>query len=151
MKAQSNPNAPCPFVARFAVRPDGLARRSLCGAPLVVALLLMASTVASARTETLRWTHSDPANVAGFVIYYGLSSADYTTVIDAPPLQPDAQGIFSFDIGVPDEATIYVAVTARDDADQESRFSNERVRSPESSEPDPAIGKPGTPYVIPNP
>jgi hypothetical protein len=118
----------------------------------VVALLLMASTVASARTETLRWTHSDPANVAGFVVYYGLSSTDYTTVIDVPPLQPDAQGIFSFDIGVPDNATIFVTVTAYDDADLESGYSNERMRSPDPLEPtpapDPAIGKPGTPYVV---
>jgi hypothetical protein len=115
----------------------------LLSALLAVALLLMASTVASARTETLRWTHSNPSNVAGFVIYYGLSSANYTTVIDVPPLQPDAQGIFTFDIGVPDDATIYVAVTARNSADQESGYSNELRRTP--------VGKPGTPYVIPGP
>jgi hypothetical protein len=151
MKAQRNPIAPCPPAARFPDRPDGLARRGLRSTLLAVALLLMVSTLASARTETLRWTHNDPANVAQFVIYYGTSSANYTTAIDVPPLQPDAEGIFSFDIGVPDDATIYVAVTARDDTNEESRFSNERVRSPESSEPDPAIGKPGTPYVIPNP
>jgi hypothetical protein len=155
MKVQNNPNAPCTPAARFAVRPDGLASRTLRSIPLVVTLLLMASTVASARTETLRWTHSDPANVAGFVIYYGLSSTDYTTVIDVPPLQPDAQGIFSFDIGVPDNATIFVTVTAYDDADFESGYSNERMRSPDPLEPtpapDPAIGKPGTPYVITEP
>ena len=152
MTTQRNPNAPCPPAARFAVRPDGLARRGLLSALLAVALLLMASTVASARTETLRWKHSDPSNVAGFVIYYGLSSANYTTVIDVPPLQPDAEGIFTFDIGVPDDATIYVAVTAYDDADLESGYSNERMRSPASAEPtptpDPALGKPGTPYVV---
>jgi hypothetical protein len=127
----------------------------LLSALLAVALLLMASTVASARTETLRWTHSNPSNVAGFVIYYGLSSANYTTVIDVPPLQPDAQGIFTFDIGVPDDATVYVALTAYDDADLESGYSNESMRSPASAEPtptpDPALGKPGTPYVVTTP
>jgi hypothetical protein len=143
MTTQRNPNAPCPPAARFAVWPDGLARRGLLSALLAVALLLMASTLASARTVTLRWTHSNPSNVAGFVIYYGLSSANYTTVIDVPPLQPDAQGIFTFDIGVPDDATIYVTVTARDSADQESSYSNELTRRP--------IGQPGTPYVIPEP
>jgi len=147
MTTQRNPNAPCPPAARFAVRPDGLARRGLLSALLAVALLLMASTVASARTEILRWAHSNPSNVAGFVIYYGLSSANYTTVIDVPPLQPDAQGIFTFDIGVPDEATIYVAVKAHDDAGQESGYSNELMRCPGSCVP----GQPGTPYVITGP
>jgi hypothetical protein len=163
MKTQSNPNAPRPSAARFAVRPDGLARRGLCCAPLVVALFLMVSTLASARTETLRWTHNDPSNVAGFTIYFGPSSANYTTVIDVPPLQSDAQGIFTFDIGVPDDATIYVAVTAYDDDDLESGYSNEKTRSPATSEPDPepdpadppepdpALGKPGTPYVVEGP
>ena len=74
---------------------------------MAVALLLMASTLASARTETLRWTHNDSSNVARFTIYYGPSSANYTTVIDVSPLQPDAQGIFTFDIGLPDDAIIY--------------------------------------------
>ena len=102
MKALSNLNAPYLPAARFAVRPENLARRSLRSAPLVVALLLMVSTVAGAGTETLRWTHNAPSNLAGFVIYYGLSSGDYATVIDVPALQPDSQGIFSFDIDVPD-------------------------------------------------
>jgi hypothetical protein len=110
MKAQRNPNAACPSPARFAVLPDGLAHRGLRSAPLAVALLLTASTVASARTESLRWTHNNPSNVAGFVVHYGLSSGNYTTVIDAPSLQSDAQGIFTFDIDAPDDATIYVAV-----------------------------------------
>jgi hypothetical protein len=113
-----------------------------------VALLLVASTVASARTETLRWTHSNSSNMASFAIYYGLSSANYTTVIGVPQLQPDAQGTFTFDISVPDGATIYVALTAFDGADQESDYSNEGTRSPNSSPPDPIPGKPGTPYVI---
>ena len=151
IKAQSKPNAPCPPAARFAVRFDGLARRGLRSAPLAVALLLMASTLASARTEILRWTHSDPSNVARFVVYYGPSSANYTIVIDVPPLQPDAQGIFTFGIDIPNDATIYVAVTAYDYVDQESGYSNEGMRSPASSEPDPALGKPGTPYVITTP
>jgi len=147
MKAQSNPNAPCSSAARFAVRPDGLARRSLRIAPLAVALLLMASTVASARTETLRWTHSDSANVASFAIYYGLSSANYTTVIGVPQPQPDAQGTFIFNISVPDDATVFVAVTASDRAGQESGYSNEKTLIPGSS----VLGMPGTPYVIQGP
>jgi len=154
MKAQRNPIASYAPAARFAVRPDGLARRGLRSAPLAVALLLMVSTLASARTEALRWTHNDPSEVAGFVVHYGTSSANYTTVIDVPPLQPDARGIFNFDIDVPDDATIYVAVTAYDGAGLESGYSIERTRSPDSSEPDQGdqgIGKPGTPYVVSEP
>jgi len=151
MKAQSNPNTPCPPAARFAVRPDGLARRGLRSAPLAVALLLMVSTLASARTETLRWTHNDPTNVAGFVVHYGPSYHNYTTIIDVFLPQPDG-GIYTVDIDVPDDATVHVAVTAYDDADLESGYSNERTRSPASAEPtptpNPALGKPGTPYVI---
>ena len=114
-------------------------------APLAVALLLAASTGPGARIETLRWTHSDPANVASFAVYYGLSPAVYTTVIGVPPLQPDAQGIFTFDISVPDGATIYVAVTASDSLGTESGYSNEGTRGPAVSVP----GMPGAPYVLP--
>jgi hypothetical protein len=148
MKALSNLNAPDPPAARVAVRPNGLPHRSLHIASMAVALILTASSVASARIETLRWTHSTPSDVAGFTIYHGPSSANYTTVIDVPPLQPDAQGVFSFDIDVPDDATIYVSVTAYDGAGLESGYSNEGIRSPGSSTTDPAIGKPGTPYVV---
>ena len=151
MTTQSDPNTPCPSAARLAVRPDGLARRGLHSSALAFALLLMASTLASARTETLRWTHNDLSSVSAFVIYYGMSSRNYTTVIEVPALQADAQGIFSFDIGVPDDATIYVAITARDSGDLESGYSNEGTRSPSSSDPNAPPGKPGTPYVITTP
>jgi hypothetical protein len=89
--------------------------------------------------------------VAGFVVYYGPSSANYTTAIDVPPLQSDAQGIFTFGIDVPDDATIYVTLTAYDGAGQESTYSNEGMRSPALSETDPALGKPGRPYVVSGP
>jgi len=150
MKTQRNPNAPCPPAARLAVRSDGLARRGLRGASLAVALVLMASSVASARIENIRWTHNDPSNVAGFVIYYGLNSTDYTTIIDVPPQQPDAQGNFAFDIGVvPDDATVYVAVTAYDAAGVESGYSNEGTRSPAPPEPTPEPT--ATPTPVPTP
>jgi hypothetical protein len=153
MKNQLKPNAP----RRCAARPERLARRGLRSALLAAALFVMASTVASARTETLRWTHSDPSSVAGFIVYYGLSSANYTTAVDAPALQPNAQGIFTLGISVPDDATIFVAVTAYGFDAQESLYSNEGVHSPGSSvptptpdpsEPDPVLGKPGKPYVV---
>ena len=95
---------------------------------------------ANARIETLRWTHVDVPNVAGFIVYYGLSSGDYTTIINVPSLQPDAQGVFTFNIDVP-EVTIYVSVTAYNSDEQESEYSNELIRR--------AVGKPGTPYVFP--
>jgi hypothetical protein len=89
--------------------------------------------------------------VAGFVIHYGPSSRNYNTVIDVFLPQPDG-GIYTVDIDVHDDATIYVAVTAYNDADLESDYSNESTRSPASAEPtptpDPALGKPGTPYVV---
>jgi hypothetical protein len=75
-------------------------------------------------------------------------------LIRSPPrakatgLPLDAQGIFTFGIGVPDDATIYVAVMAYDYVGQESGYSNEGTRSPAPSEPDPVLGKPGTPYVV---
>jgi hypothetical protein len=151
MKAQSNPNTPCPPAARFAVRPNGLARRGLRSATLAVALLLMASTLASARTETLRWTHNNPSSVAGFVIYSGLSSNNYDAETDVSTLQPDAQGVFTFDINVSDDATVYVAVTAYNDAGLESDYSNERTRSPAPPEPDPEPTPAPTPAPTPEP
>jgi hypothetical protein len=153
MKTEWTLSTPYPAAARFVARPDGIARRGLRSALLAATvLLLMGSTLASARTETIRWMHNDLSSVAGFVIYYGFSSGNYTNFIDVPPLQPDAQGNFSFDIGVPDDATIYLAVTAYDDAGLESDYSNEGTLSPAppepTPEPDPELGKPGTPYVV---
>ena len=151
MKTLRNLNAPCPPAARFAARLGDLARRGLCSAPLAVALVLTASTVASARTETLRWMHDNPSEVVGFVIYYGPSLGNYTSVIDVPALQPDVAGVFTFDISVPDDATIYVAVTAYGDLDLESGYSNVGTRGPDSGEPDTVLGTPGKPYVVTDP
>lgn len=112
------------------------------GKKIVLVLLLMASTVASARTESLRWTHVNPSDVLGFKVHWGLSSGVYESAIWCPPLQPDIpSGIYRFDIVVPDDATVYVVVTAYNAMMDESVYSNEGIRSI-------APGKPGTPYVI---
>lgn len=75
---------------------------------------------AQARIETLNWFHPSPAEVEGFRVHYGTSSGHYQTVVDVG-------FALSYDLSVPDEATIYVALTAYSGR-VESALSNEVVR-----------------------
>jgi hypothetical protein len=86
----------------------------------------------SSRIETLRWRNSDPdpARIEGFVVHYGPASRSYNTSVDAGWFTPDADGIFSYDLTLPDDARVYVAITAYD-AELESDYSNERLLAPE--------------------
>lgn len=97
---------------------------------LLLVLLLLPAGRAAARTETLRWTQANPAQVKGFRIYWGTQSRHYTQSVDTGSISPNASGVYTYSISVPDNAVIYVAVTAYSQAGNESAYSNERQRSP---------------------
>jgi len=87
----------------------------------------------------LRWTHEAPSEVAGFKVHWGTSPSrvsPYSTTIDVGKPTPEAHEVygyvFSYDLEVPDAATVYVAVTAYQDG-RESPYSNERERLPEDT------------------
>jgi hypothetical protein len=102
-------------------------------------MALLVGLEASARTETLRWSHPDPASVDGYRVYYGNASRVYSWQVDVQTPPTDSQGAFVYDLEVDDTATVYVAVTAYTGS-LESAYSNEKLRSPSE---DPGSGDPG--------
>ncbi len=78
----------------------------------------------SARSLLVRWRTTEGA--AGYVIHWGMASADYTHAIDVGAPEPDDDGVVSFlldEAGV--SGSIYVALTSYDEAGQTSSLSNE--------------------------
>jgi len=95
---------------------------------LVTLAVVGSPSIGDARIETLRWkdTDPDPTRIEGFVVHSGPDSRSYDTSVDVGWPTPDAEGIFSYDLTVPDDASVYVAVTAYD-AELESDYSNEKL------------------------
>jgi hypothetical protein len=102
-------------------------------------MALLVGLEASARTETLRWSHPDAASVDGYRVYYGSASRAYSWHVDVGTPSTDSEGAFVYDLEVDDTATVYVAVKAYAGS-LESPYSNERVRIPSE---DPGPGDPG--------
>lgn len=100
------------------------------------AFLLGSAAPANARVETLRWSHSDPVNVDGFRVHYGTASRSYTTTLDLGKPTP-INGVYSYDLSVPDTATVYVATTAYGAGFLESDYSGERQLAGPEPEPEP--------------
>jgi hypothetical protein len=100
----------------------------------MVLALLLGATTASARQETLRWTHPAPEEVDRFEIHWGLASRLYSSTVDVgvPEL---IDGVFSHTVTVtPDDAVVYFALTAVDEEmGSASGFSNERSRDAEGN------------------
>ena len=118
--------------------------------------VLAGASTASARTEQLRWYHSDPDRVVRFEVRYGSSPGSYTSVENAGKPIPDEHGVFTYDLQVPDEATVFMAVLAFDGNGLQSPASNEQERVASSSggdpDPDPApavLSPPGKPTIVP--
>jgi hypothetical protein len=107
---------------------------------LVAASLSLASA-ASARTEQLRWSHSNVASVAGFRVYVGNATGVYQTTLDVG--MPTASGgVFTYALSVPDSNTVFVAVSAYGPTGLESPRSNEQRRLG-------LLGAPGKPQITP--
>jgi hypothetical protein len=105
---------------------------------LLFSMALVVGLEASARTERLRWTHSEPARVDGYRVYYGTDPSVSTwQMIDVGSLTPDSGGVFVYDLVVNDATTIYVAVTAYAGG-LESDLSNRQTR----------LGIPGRPTLV---
>lgn len=101
-------------------------------------VLLCHAGAAQARVEQLVWDHPSPGEVAGFRVHRGSSSGSYDTVIDVGLPSQGGDGGFSYALTVPDDATVYVAISAYAADGRVSPPSNERVRSgPTIPDPDP--------------
>jgi hypothetical protein len=85
-----------------------------------LALLLLAlSTSASAAPITLAWDAVSDADLAGYKLYYGYASREYSVHVDV------GKYITTEMSGLEDASIYYFAVTAYDTAGNESGFSNE--------------------------
>lgn len=100
----------------------------------IILALLVCATTASARQETLRWTHPAPETVDRFEIHWGPASRLYTSTVEVG-LPQLVDGVYSQSLTVtPDDAVVYFAVTAiGDGAGLASDFSNERSRDEEGN------------------
>jgi hypothetical protein len=96
------------------------ARGAAHGLSLAVALAMVGSSSAfAASTLTLAWDPSAGPNIAGYRLYYGPSSGNYTNVVAVG----NATSVTLSNLV--SGATYYIAATAYDTANLESDFSNE--------------------------
>lgn len=141
--------------------------RRLRHAWLAGALCLVFSSVAEARTENLRWTHPNPGEVQAFRVHLGAAPRSYTQTINIGLPTPDAAGVYTYSLQVPDGAVLFVAITAVGTTQLQSGFSNEQVRRPATSGGDgttgggtggttgsggdsqDSLGRPGKPVLVP--
>jgi hypothetical protein len=73
----------------------------------------------AAVSVSLAWNPSSDVNVAGYKIYYGLTSRNYTSSVDVGNVSKASIG------GLQQNTTYYFAATTYDSAGNESDFSNE--------------------------
>jgi hypothetical protein len=116
------------FNARFPARPSIL--KLLL--PVFLAACLPWSSLAQVST-TLTWSPSSDPGVAGYNIYYGCTSHQYTNMI--------AVGLVTNVVisGLTANVTYYFAATARDSQGNESAYSNEAAFSGASATPDSGL------------
>jgi hypothetical protein len=106
----------------------------------IVLALLLCAAAASAREETLRWTHPAPETIARFQVHWGLASRLYPNTLDVG-VPEEVDGVFSHTLNVtPDDAVVFFAVTAVDDLGLGSELSNERSRDELGDPGDPTAG-----------
>jgi len=77
------------------------------------------TTVLMAGTITLAWDANIEPDLAGYKIHYGLSSGDYTTIIDVKNVTEVKLDGFA------NGKTYYFAATAYDEDNNESAYSEE--------------------------
>lgn len=93
-------------------------------APVLAALC---APPAAARSERLRWTHTEPERVAGFRAYVGFAPGDFAIRVELPAMEPDETGIYSTLIeNLPEVGVLYFAMIAYDQKGRESGLSNQK-------------------------
>lgn len=90
-----------------------------------VGLLALATAApARARTQTLRWQQPTAQGILGFRAYVGAAPRAYDRVVPLGLPTPDAAGVYTAVVSLPDDAASFLALTAYS-ANGESEFSNE--------------------------
>jgi len=90
----------------------------ILAALLIMALFIVAGQVVAAELK-LAWDPSESSEVAGYKVYYGTQSGNYSASVDAGNQTSTTL------TGLADGQTYYIATTAYDSTGAESDFSNE--------------------------
>jgi len=91
---------------------------SVSGTATLTVTVIITGSATLAWNAPTTYTDGTPATVAGFKIYYGTSSGNYTTTIDAG-------NVTTFTVNNLSPGTYYFTVTAYDASRVESNYSNE--------------------------
>ncbi len=95
---------------------------------LLFCCLTIPATAAQAQV-TLSWIPNTEANLTGYKIHYGISSRNYTNVIDVG-LPDSINGRIQATVNELTGSTYFFAVTAYDNNGLESDYSNEIIHTP---------------------
>ena len=99
---------------------------------VLVLAICMVFSVAVAQAESVKaiWDANSEADLAGYKLHYGLVSGDYETSIDVGLVIEHI-----IDVGSWGDGLYYFAVTAYDNAGNESGYSNEATYSVDHTAP----------------
>lgn len=107
---------------------------------LLALLLVLATGIAQAATVTFSWLPNSEPDLAGYRIYWGGASGQYSDHVDVG-LPPIKDGRVYWTMDIPDD-THFFAATAYDTFGQESEPSNELRVDPAPKAPDDFSGSP---------
>ena len=110
---------------------------------VLAALLVLATGAASASETTLRWTHANASEIAGFTVHLGYSPAEYAPelTLTFADLSADSNGVYEVTIDIEPDRAMFVAVRAYNDTETSS-YSNEQMRFDATP-----LGLPGRPRL----
>jgi hypothetical protein len=122
---------------------------------------LLVPALASARTESLRWSHPNPQEVVRFELLFGDVQGNYTETRNLGLPTPDGQGVYTDSFDVDDARSVYIVIRAigtslpSDPSNVQFRAGQAAAESPPALPPvEPplvsSIDDPGTPNA-PNP
>ena len=73
---------------------------------------LLDPALASARTESLRWSHPNPQEVVRFELLFGDVQGNYTETRNLGLPTPDGQGVYTDSFDVDDARSVYIVIRA---------------------------------------
>lgn len=124
----------------------GRSRPFVCGLICCSVWLCFQLPVRADQSVTLSWDAAGNPNVAGYKIYYGVESGDYTNCLDVGNMTTAKVS------GLVPAATYYFAATTYDTFGNESDYSNEATYTmPAAASPPPAPSLAATSTTVTNP
>ena len=107
---------------------EGLKSRKLIFTAVLLFTFLLTAGLAFSYEATLRWAPNTESDLAGYKVYYGTESRNYTNVIDVG-------NVTTYKITNLQAGTYYFAVTAYDTSGNESAYSEEVSKTFSANQP----------------